>query len=139
VFHALATPASAGGAGYRTFSKYQAAHLALREGYRAMAIALPTYGADRSAMVCGFVFAPGVPGRPVSASDALEWLARGASATGSEFLWLHFNLSIAATEKWMGDHLALSEAFREALRDGLSMIIETRAGFPSLPTIRRRS
>lgn len=51
-----------------------------------MAIALPTYGADRSGMVCGFVFAPGAAGRPIAAQDALEWLARGAHVTGSEFL-----------------------------------------------------
>jgi zinc transporter len=84
-----------------------------------MSIALPTYGADRSGMVCGFAFSPGAAGRPVTASDALEWLARGAESTGREFLWLHFNLANAATEKWMREHLALSESFQETLRDGL--------------------
>ncbi len=34
------------------------------------------------------------------------------------FLWLHFNLANAASEKWMARHLELSEAFLEALAEG---------------------
>ncbi len=83
-----------------------------------MSIALPTYGADRSGMVCGFVFSPDTAGRPIAAQEALEWLARGTKSTGSEFLWLHFNLAHASTDRWMRDHLALTEAFQETLGDG---------------------
>ena len=83
-----------------------------------MHIELPTYGADRSGMVCGFLFSPNSAGRPIVAQEALEWLARGAEATADEFLWLHFSLANAGTEKWMRDHLALTEAFQETLGSG---------------------
>ena len=68
-------------------------------------------------MVCGFVFAPGTA-RHVTASEALEWLARRASATGGDFLWLHFNLTTPPPRSGSRDHLALPESFREALHDG---------------------
>jgi len=34
------------------------------------------------------------------------------------FVWLHFNLAHAAAQKWMREHLSLSDQFYESLRDG---------------------
>jgi zinc transporter len=79
---------------------------------------LPTYGADRFALVCGYVFSLDAAGRSIPTQEALEWLAREAQSTESDFLWLHFNLAHSGTEKWIRDHLALCETFRETLHDG---------------------
>ncbi|PXW25449.1 transporter [Paraburkholderia caballeronis] len=83
---------------------------------------ITAYGADMSGLICGFRFAPGKPGMPVSASDVVDAL-RG-SAPGShggsdeEFFWLHFNLAHAASEHWMRTHLELPDSFFEALVEG---------------------
>jgi len=42
---------------------------------------LQTYGSDSSGIVCGFVFSPTQPGRPISADDALECLEKHRFAT----------------------------------------------------------
>jgi zinc transporter len=75
--------------------------------------------ADTSdALICGFVLAPGRPGRAINLAGALTWLAAGPGATASEFLWLHFNLTDTSAEKWMQANLALPPEFFEALRAG---------------------
>lgn len=74
------------------------------------------YGADASGLICGFCFAAGGPGRPVGSNEALAWLETSAADEG--FVWLHFNLAHAATERWLVEHLALSGVFLETLRDG---------------------
>jgi zinc transporter len=79
---------------------------------------IPTYGSDRSGIICGFLIAPEVPAQAVDAQEALEWLARGPSRGKGEFLWLDFNLTNVAAEKWMREHLALPDGFWDALRDG---------------------
>ena len=71
---------------------------------------------DNDTLICGFVLSPGLPGRPVGLSEALQWLASD-SAPG-DFIWLHFNLAAASTEAWMQKHLALPEEFFETLRLG---------------------
>ncbi|APW38246.1 magnesium transporter CorA [Rhodoferax koreense] len=80
-----------------------------------------TYGSDQHGLICGFVFEPGRPGRPIALSDAATWLAR-PTAPGQEaaagFVWLHFNLTDATAEKWMRGHLPLPEAYFDNLRDG---------------------
>ena len=50
--------------------------------------------------------------------EALEWIRRGADQGNEEFAWLHFNLAGSATEKWLRGHLALPDAFYEALHEG---------------------
>ncbi len=83
-----------------------------------MKIISDTYGSDPSGLICGYLFSPGQVGRPINAEDAVRWLAEPAEKTGNQFVWLHFNLSNAATTKWLTSHLELSEAFYEALREG---------------------
>ncbi len=78
----------------------------------------PGYGADETGLVCGFRFGPDGAGTPVDAAQALQWLAQSEPASGTPFIWLHFNLARAATARWMGEHLQLSPVFHEALHDG---------------------
>ncbi|MDB5998319.1 MAG: magnesium transporter CorA, partial [Rhizobacter sp.] len=51
------------------------------------------YGSDPNGLICGFLFGPNTPGRPISLDEADAWL-REAPAEGA-FVWLHFNLSDA--------------------------------------------
>ena len=81
-------------------------------------LAPTTYGADRSGLVCGFRFAPDKPGLAVDTDSAAEWLEEAAKAPGGEFLWLHFNLSNTAAERWMRRHACLPEVFFSALHEG---------------------
>ena len=79
--------------------------------------------AGHSSLICGFVMAEGRAGRAVGLTEALQWLASppaGDDASG-EFIWLHFNLSDATTERWLQVHaqsLELVPEFFEALRQG---------------------
>lgn len=85
-----------------------------------MKIEIPVYGSDHTGLVCGYVFTLGEPGRPLGSAELIEWLGRRESREGPRFVWLHFALATAATEKWLKEHLALSEVFFEALHEGPS-------------------
>jgi zinc transporter len=76
----------------------------------------PTYGADANGLICGFRFSPRAPVESVDSARAARWLADAPHE--SEFLWLHFNLSHAASLDWLRAHAAQDEAFYEALADG---------------------
>jgi zinc transporter len=95
-----------------------------------MNISVLTYGAERTGLICGFVFAPGKPGRPVDSAEALAGLHGEGPPPPDEFAWLHFDLGSGATEKWIRDHLHAPEPFFEALVDGaLSTRIEHVEGW----------
>ena len=74
------------------------------------------YGSDQHGLICGYLFEPGAPGRPIALADAATWLGRPDEAPG--FLWLHFNLTDATAEKWMRTTLDLPGAYFDNLRDG---------------------
>ncbi len=77
------------------------------------------YGSGRHGLVSGYRFQAGQPGQVLSLDDALHCLAATADGgAGTDFLWLHFNLSDASAEGWMQAHLALPDAFFDALREG---------------------
>lgn len=78
----------------------------------------PTYGADRTGLICGFAFGPSGVGRPFDSLEALAWLRDGQNTTGVEFAWLHFDLSAGTTEKWIRENLNAPDAFHEALHEG---------------------
>ena len=78
-------------------------------------LATATYGSDKDGLVCGYLFAPGGPGRAVEAAAAVAWLAE-RQPPGS-FLWLHFNVANAAAERFMLQHLTLPESFHESLHE----------------------
>ncbi len=75
-----------------------------------------SYGSDRDGLVCAYAFAPGGPGRSTDTQTALDWL-KSPSSHGGGFVWLHFNLSNAASERWMEQNLSLPEAFTESLHE----------------------
>lgn len=74
-----------------------------------------TYGADQQGLICGFAFGRDGIGQPVDADQAVQGLSTHAAGEG--FVWLHFNLAQVSTEKWLRQHLQLSEVFYETLRD----------------------
>jgi zinc transporter len=76
------------------------------------------YGSDPNGLICGFLFSPGQAGTPIDSEAALHWLQESAHAERGAFLWLHCNLSNAATERWLRQHFQLSGLFYESLREG---------------------
>jgi zinc transporter len=76
------------------------------------------YGTDPSGLICGFLFGSDGTGQAIDADHALQWIANTDATPQSGFLWLHFNLSQAATEKWLEQNLSLSRLFLESLNDG---------------------
>jgi len=83
-----------------------------------MDIQVPIYGSDRTGLVCGYLFEPGVAGRAIECDEAEAWLGSVGEPPGSAFLWLHFSLVNTASEAWLAQHLELPEAFYDALREG---------------------
>jgi zinc transporter len=83
-----------------------------------MAVAGHAYGSDASGLVWGYLFdrAAGTA-QPLEADSVPAWLAQGA-ATEGQFAWLHFNLSNAASEKWLKSHTVLADEFYESLHQG---------------------
>jgi zinc transporter len=76
------------------------------------------YGADASGLICGFHFGPDGKGAAIEAQEALAWLKAQPQSAEPGFVWLHFNLAHAATEKWLREHVQLSDVFHESLKDG---------------------
>jgi zinc transporter len=75
-----------------------------------------SYGADATGLICGFEFDAQGLGHAVSADQAIARL--GGNEAEHSFIWLHFNLSHAAAERWVKDNLTLSPIFYESLHDG---------------------
>jgi len=78
------------------------------------------YGSDQTGLVWGFVFSDQAP-RPVDCDAALQYLPPlpADSKDTSRFVWLHFSLSNAASERWMRQHLQLPDSFYELLRESV--------------------
>ncbi len=79
------------------------------------ALAFATYGSDKDGLVCSYLFAAGDRGQAIAADEAVMWLAT-PGAPGA-FVWLHFNVSNAAAERFMQQHLTLPESFHESLHE----------------------
>jgi len=76
------------------------------------------YGSDAAGLVWGYLFgSPLQPAMPLDSAQALAWLHAPARPDG-EFVWLHFNLSHAASEKWLKAHAGLPDEFYETLHQG---------------------
>ena len=79
---------------------------------------LSSYAQDRSGLVWAYRFNHAHQGEVVPTA-ILEEITQEAQAEDFEgFLWLHFNLSQASTEKWLHAHTALPPEFYEALHQG---------------------
>ncbi len=84
----------------------------------------PTYGADSSGLICGYLITPASGTQAISSEAAaaqLDAIARGAAPpeANAPFLWLHFNLAHTGALPWLQRHAALSDEFFEVLKDGL--------------------
>jgi zinc transporter len=81
------------------------------------------YGSDKSGLVWGFLIDPGataVPAAaptavPIGAADAVRWMA---APQPGQFIWLHFNLSNTASERWLRQHAGLADEFYATLHQG---------------------
>ncbi|MES2933870.1 MAG: transporter [Pseudomonadota bacterium] len=78
-----------------------------------------SYGSDQSGLICGYLFNQDAPGRAIDSGEALAWMQQRATQPAGEFIWLHFNLTNTASEKWLSDHANLPEEFYETLHEGL--------------------
>lgn len=74
------------------------------------------YGSDQTGMICGYLFQPGLAGQQIESEQIKDYLKK--AKTSEEYLWLHFNLTNIAAEKWLKTNLALPEQFFEALHAG---------------------
>ncbi len=79
------------------------------------------YGSDSAGLVCAYVFQAMGLGTPVNADEAVAWLGAGDQAG---FVWLHFNLANAASERWLRQHLDLPRDFHELIGHSTSTRIE---------------
>lgn len=77
-----------------------------------------TYGADHTGLIWGFLFDRDGKARIINTSEARAWLNNTQSQPATEFIWLHFNLSHTASEKWIADHAVVAEEYHEALHQG---------------------
>lgn len=71
------------------------------------------YGSDETGLICGFLFRAGRPTAAINAREAADWLATDADG----FIWLHFNLSNAASERWIAERVGVAEEFHDALHE----------------------
>ena len=81
---------------------------------------IPSYGADPSGLICGFLMATVDRAQPIGSEAAAHWLAAGWSGADRGFLWLHFNIGHTGALPWLRSHAALSDAFYDALHDTLN-------------------
>jgi zinc transporter len=77
------------------------------------------YGSDRTGLVWAFRFAPGEPAHAVQPGEIADLVLGGSAAPGGQFLWLHFSLSNAASERWLRQHLELPNSFHLLLHEGV--------------------
>jgi zinc transporter len=80
-------------------------------------VSLPAfrYGSDDSGLVWGFLMEAEGQALPIGANDAAKRLNLPQAG---EFVWLHFNLSNAASERWLRAHTHLLDSFYETLHQG---------------------
>src|SRR5262245_18786646 len=88
-----------------------------------MAAVEAKYGSDQAGLVCAYVFTPGQRGCAIDADEAASWMA-SSDQRRDEFLWLHFSLTNAASERWLKQHAPLPEAFHESLAGSPSTRVE---------------
>jgi zinc transporter len=83
-----------------------------------MDVGAPAYGADDTGLICGYLFREGEAASPIDAERAAAWARAGADGPdGTAFVWLHFNLSHNAAERWLVERGGLPDAFFETLKD----------------------
>ena len=92
-----------------------------------MAVTETMYGADKAGLVCAYLFRPGEPGLAIDSEAAAEHLG-GQLDGASDFLWLHFSLANAASERWIRRHVEPPTSFYDSLQERSSTRVEVVDG-----------
>jgi zinc transporter len=79
----------------------------------------PTYGADPSGLICGYLIDAESGGASIDGDAAARRLASPEVTGAGNFLWLHFNLAHTGTLPWLREHADLADVFFETLQGGL--------------------
>ncbi len=95
----------------------------------------PIYGSDQGGLVWGYNFTPDRPPHLVDCDAAAVLLAGRSGAQSDWFLWLHFSLSNAASERWLRQNLSLPDAFHESLHESVGSTRLEQAGDSLLAVI----
>lgn len=80
-----------------------------------MAVSAFSYGSDDSGLVWGFRMGQDMASVPIDAEQAALQLR---DPVPGQFVWLHFNLSNSASERWLRSHTGLGDDFYEILHQG---------------------
>lgn len=75
------------------------------------------YGSDETGLIWGYRFAAGSTPVAIDARQALHWLAERPGDSGRDFIWLHFNLTNTATEKWFLQNGVVADEFLQSLHE----------------------
>jgi zinc transporter len=77
-----------------------------------------SFGSDKDGLVWGYLFSPGQPPCLIDCEAAARLLDDSSDRENADaFLWLHFSLSNAASERWLRQHLSLPDAFQAGLTE----------------------
>src|ERR1043166_2598313 len=79
----------------------------------------PTSGPDQGGPIWGYHFVPNQPAQSITSEEAIQFLTTPGPCPRDEFLWLHFSLSNAASEPWLGRYLTLPDTFYESLHSDI--------------------
>lgn len=79
-----------------------------------------TYGSDKNGLVCAYRFSPDGSGTVLENEGLSAWMEAAESQTPTSFIWLHFSLANAASERWLRRSLQLPEDFYQSLSDTAS-------------------
>jgi zinc transporter len=90
----------------------------------AVDIEVPRYGAEKTGLLCGYVFGPGEPGREADVEAVSGILSSPPADRRESFIWLHFNLANQASVRWMRQHLALPHEFYDSFEHVKSTRVE---------------
>lgn len=73
---------------------------------------------DPSGLVWGYWLGKDMPPKPIGGAQLQKTIQQAAQITDESFLWLHFNLSQASTERWLRESTPLPPEFFEAFQQG---------------------
>lgn len=76
------------------------------------------YGSDQSGLICAYLFTGQEAGKALRSDEVLQYLDQAQNLAPNHFIWLHFNLANASTEKWLREHSQSPEEFYESLHQG---------------------
>ena len=75
----------------------------------------PASGSEHDGPIWGYHFVSNQPARSITSEAAVEFLTAPGPNAPNEFLWLHFSLSNAGSERWLRKYLTLPDSFYESL------------------------